>query len=127
MKFKLLILKNKFPRISRFITERTVYERAAIILSLILIIATGFIGYQLYINFQEKQKLDEEREKISREIEYWQGIIGKYKNFRDAYFMLSVLEYRLKNAEKAKDYLQRVFELDPNFEEGRKLEKVIRN
>lgn len=115
----------KFPRISRFITERTVYERAVIILSLILIIATGFIGYQLYINFQEKQKLDTERAKISQEIEYWQGIIGKYKNFRDAYFMLSVLEYRLKNTEKAKDYLQRVFELDPNFEEGRKLEKFL--
>lgn len=115
----------KFPRISRFITERAGYERIAIILSLILIIATGFIGYQLYVNFQEKQKLDAEREKISQEIEHWQGIISKYKNFRDAYFQLAVLEYRVGEFEKAKSYLKKTLELDPNFEKGRELEKLL--
>ena len=56
---------------------------------------------------------------------YWQGIVSKYKDYRDGYFQLAVLEYQLGNIQKAKLHLDEVLKLDPNFEKGRELGKVL--
>ena len=54
-----------------------------------------------------------------------QGIIKTYPNYRDGYFRLATLEYELGNRNKAKEYVQKALELDPNFEEGRRLERMF--
>ncbi|MBI1982220.1 MAG: hypothetical protein HYY87_02955 [Candidatus Levybacteria bacterium] len=116
------MVKKKFPSIYRRITETKFLVIAA---SVLIGVAVIIVGADVGKNIQKKQNIEKERIKIAKEIEYWEKTIEKYKDFRDAYFQLAVLNYRLKNAEKAKDYLKRVFELDPNFEEGRKLEKFL--
>lgn len=124
MKFTLSRLKNNFPRISRRITEKNVWF---IIASVVIGVAILIVGADLQKSIQDKQHIERERIKIAKEIEYWEKTIEKYKDFRDSYFQLAVLNYQLGNFEKAKDYLIRVFELDPNFKEGRDLEKKLSN
>jgi tetratricopeptide (TPR) repeat protein len=109
--------KLKFPRNYRVIT--------AIIISLFLISLITLISLKFYRNWQEKQRLEAERAKISQEVEYWQGITSKYHNYRDAYFELSMLEYKLNNLEKSRNYLQKALEIDPNFGIGKRFEKLL--
>lgn len=122
MNFKLPILKNKFPRISRRITDNKVW---IIVVSVVIGLAILIVGADLQKNIQNKQNIDKERIKIAKEIEYWEKTIEKYKDFRDAYFQLAVLNYQLGNFEKAKSFLQKTLELDPNFEAARDLEKLL--
>lgn len=122
MNFKLPILKNKLPRISRRITDKKVWSVVALV---VIGVAILIVGADLQKNIQNKQNLEKERVKVVREIEYWEKTIEKYKNFRDAYFQLAVLNYRLGNFEKAKSFLQKTLELDPNFEEAKDLEKLL--
>lgn len=123
MKFTLPRLKNKFPRISRRITENNVW---LIIASVVIGVAILIVGADLQKSIQDKQYIEKERIKIAKEIEYWEKTIEKYKDFRDAYFQLAVLNYRLGNFDKAKAFLQKTLELDPNFEKGRELERMFR-
>lgn len=76
--------------------------------------------------FNELQKLKNEREKIIFEINHWEKVVTNYKDYRDAYFKLAVLEYQLGESEKSKNYLNKALELDPNFEKGRELERILR-
>lgn len=122
MKIKMSRLKNKFPRIYRRITEGKVW---IIIFSVVIGVAILIAGADLQKNIQNKQRIEKERIKIVKEIDYWEKMIEKYKDFRDAYFQLSVLNYQLGELKKAKSFLQKTLELDPNFKEGRKLEQIV--
>lgn len=126
---------REFPNIYRRITEKISQIEALLILksrvlillmiSLVLLSLIISSGLDLIKVLNQKQKLEQERLKITAEIEYWQQVIGKYKNYRDAYFQLAVLEYKIGEKELSKQYLQKVFELDPNFEVARNLEKLL--
>ncbi|RJQ38448.1 hypothetical protein C4559_01525 [Candidatus Microgenomates bacterium] len=96
---------------------------------LIMLLLSGlvFASLDLYSNIKAKQKAEAQRTKIAFEIKYWQGIVEKYKDYRDGYFKLAVLNYQLGDSEKSRSYLNRVLEIDPGFEAGRKLEKILGN
>lgn len=130
----------KFPKIYRFITDSLAgvsrffnslsLGRRAIIffisfLSLIFALTLITISSDAYKNILEERKIEQERGEISRKIQYWESIATKYQGYRDAYFQLAVLEYKLRDFEKSMSYLKKVLEIDPNFQEGRKLEKLI--
>lgn len=123
--------KFEFPNISLIFPARSLFSLSKgkmllwIWLVLILFLALVLVGFDLYKNYQKNEELLVKREEIVKKIEYWQNVVLKYKDYRDGYFQLAVLEYKLQNFGKAKVYLQKVFELDPNFEEGRKLEKLL--
>ncbi|MCL5970930.1 MAG: tetratricopeptide repeat protein [Patescibacteria group bacterium] len=51
--------------------------------------------------------------------------MSRYKDYRDGYFRLAILEYQLNDNAKAQEYLDKVMKLDPNFEEGRKFEQFL--
>lgn len=132
--------RHKFPNISRFITDsftislfktkpfrinRTIKIAILTLLGAVMFFLIGISGYDLYGNYQSKKKLDLERQEIISKIEKWQGIANKYKDYRDAYFQLAILEYRLRDFDKSKFYLDKTLALDPNFEKGRTLEKLL--
>lgn len=118
--FKETFKPFKFPNISR-IFPVLLWSWVTFILFLIVILA----GVDFYQNYKKNEELLIQREETLERINYWQGVVLKYKDYRDGYFQLAVLEYNLQNFEKAKAHLQKVFELDPNFEEGRELEKLL--
>ena len=112
----------QFPNIIRIITEKYFL---GFLVTFILVAMLLAVGMDLYKDIKEQQKVEKERKGITSKIKYWQGIANKYKDYRDAYFQLAVLEYRLKNFDRAKFYLYKSLSLDPNFEKGRTMEKIL--
>ncbi|OGH20065.1 MAG: hypothetical protein A3D74_00625 [Candidatus Levybacteria bacterium RIFCSPHIGHO2_02_FULL_37_13] len=112
----------QFPNIFRSFTERYFLT---LLVSFVLVIILAIVGLDLYKDVLEQKKIETERKETISKIEYWQKIVDKYKDYRDAYFQLAILEYRLKNFDKSKYYLNKVLSIDPNFENGRDMEQIL--
>ncbi len=91
----------------------------------IFIVAIIYLGIDLYNNTQEKKRVDVERERITKELNFWKSFISEHKDYRDAYFQAAILEYELGNKDLAKSYLKQGLALDPNSEKGRSIEKIL--
>jgi len=89
----------QFPNIFRSFTERYFLT---LLVSFVLVIILAIVGLDLYKDVLEQKKIETERKETISKIEYWQKIVDKYKDYRDAYFQLAILEYRLKNFDKSK-------------------------
>lgn len=125
--------KNYFPKINLIFTESSVlkftgkHQRSFLIgfTSALIILGIVAVSIDAYRNYKDNQRLKIEREKISNEISFWKSASEKYPNFRDAYFKLAILNYQLKDFKKSKEYLDKALRIDPNFKEGRVLEKKL--
>ena len=73
--------------------------------------------------WQEKHYSDPED--IKELIKAWEKIIEDKPQYRDAYLQLAILNYKIKEIQKAKDNLNKALEIDPNFELTKKLEEII--
>lgn len=89
------------------------------------IIAVIIVGIDFQKNLKVKQNIDSKRENITRNLNFWEDFISKHRNFPDAYFQASILEYKLGNTLKAKKYAERGLSLDPNSKDGIKIEKLL--
>lgn len=114
---------RQFPSIYRIITDKKMV--GIVVLFMVLFAFIGFAGVQAYRHYQEKEKVLSERKEVLAKISYWQNVVIEKKGYRDGYFQLAVLWYQLGQNAKAQTYLSQALKLDPNFEEGRKLEKVL--
>jgi len=112
----------RFPNIIRIFTEKYFL---GFLISFALVVLLIIVGLDLYKDIKNQQKVEKERTEIISKIQYWQGIVNKYKDYRDAYFQLAILEYRLRDFIKSKFYLDKALAIDPNFEKGRELEKIL--
>lgn len=117
--------KIKFPKIYLKIPDKIKYIFAGG-LCLVLLLTVIAAGLSLFSHLQQKKELDNNKSKILSQIQVWQEIVGKYKDYRDGYLTLSILEYKLGNNDKARFYLQKTLSIDPNFEKARELEKILR-
>lgn len=126
--------EKQFPNIFRFITEAPIvknlkkYQKRLILagfFSALIFLGIVIVSVDMYRNIQKKTQLEKEKAKILNQIKNWKSISEKYRGYRDAYFQLALLEYQLKNLAKANEYLQKTLLLDPNYKEGRKLEKLF--
>ncbi len=130
---------NKFPNISLIFTEcKNIIKKnkksifltnkffllLGIFLSILLLI---FLTISLWRNLKTLNESKKEKEVVLKEIKKWQNMVKEYKDYRDGYFMLSVLEYRIKNYDKSKEYLNKVLIIDPNFKQGREMELILKN
>lgn len=120
----------KFPNNYRFITEpfcavwrlRVNRRFWVAFVSALALFGLGFAAAEWYMVSSNKQAIDRERQAVLAEITSWENRASQYSGYRDAYFTLAVLYYRLREREKAKENLEKAFQIDPNFEKGRKLE-----
>lgn len=115
--------KPRFPSIYRIFTDKKMVGIVVLFVALFAFI--GLAGAQTYRHYQEKEKVLSERKEVLAKISYWQNVVTEKKGYRDGYFQLAVLWYQLGQNVKAQIYLSEALKLDPNFEEGRKLEKVL--
>lgn len=130
---------KQLPNISRPFTEALRYlinnKQKNIFLKnfflVVIIICLLIFSIFMLIDLKQKvsisQALEVEKEKVISDISKWEKVIEKYPDYKDGYLTLSALEYRMKNFTKSKEYLQKVFEIDPNSKEGRKLESLLKN
>jgi tetratricopeptide (TPR) repeat protein len=124
IKSKILIpvVKRKFfPRISLIIPEK-VFARtlgSAVFLTAFccgfIFMAIGIVGFNLKMNLINLNTVKKERAEITTDINYWKGFVDKHQGYRDGYYQLAILEYRLGNQKQALDYLGKTLEIDPNF------------
>ena len=74
-----------------------------VIFSTLLIFLSIFVvAIDIYRTQKVNTQLGIERLGIENEINFWESISEKYPNYRDAYFKLAVLNYRLKNMKKSR-------------------------
>lgn len=74
-----------------------------------------------------QRKYYSDPEDIKKLITIWEKIIKEKTGYRDGYLQLAYLHYKLYENEKAKEYLEKAIELDPNYELARELEKILEN
>lgn len=121
---------SKSPSISRFITEitqRTVYQKVFWVNFFcgFLVIGISFVGFKSYESYKDLQKARVAREQVVAEVHYWEQVVQKYPQYRDGYFMLATLNAQLGNKQKAREYNQRVLQIDPDFSEGKDFERIL--
>lgn len=98
-----------------------------IALTLIFVILNVLSGINVLKNYKLRSEALNERQNIISKVKYWENIVDSYKDYRDGYFTLAILYYELKDFEKANNNLKKTLELDPNFEQGISLERILNN
>lgn len=73
-----------------------------------------------------RDELSLKRSELTVQVQAWEETKQKFPGYRDAYFTLAVLYYQLGEREKARENLDRALEIDPNFEKGRELERLLK-
>lgn len=92
--------------------------------------ATGWMGIREYQSRQRilgaaTQKQKQVRQ-LKQEIESWQKIASASPTYRDAYIQLAIGYWQLAATNEARQNLQRVLELDPNWVVPPQLESLLR-
>lgn len=96
-----------------------------IIIVVSLMVAVLTIGLDLYLNYKKNNELVSSKNDMMSQIKIWESIIDKYPGYKDAYFRLSVMEYRMGDFAKAKQYVQKALVLDPNFKDAERLSVIL--
>ncbi|MEK7127842.1 MAG: hypothetical protein AAB838_03930 [Patescibacteria group bacterium] len=79
------------------------------------VVAIIVLLFNLYPRPAEKIIVDPQIALTKANIIYWEKITTNYPNYRDGYFKLAVLNWKLFNEDKTRFFLQQVAELDPNY------------
>lgn len=85
------------------------------------------LGEQTNLQLEElwQRKLHSDPEDIKKLIAAWEEIVAEKPGYRDGYLQLAYLHYKIYENEKAKEYLEKAIELDPNYKLARELEKTL--
>lgn len=124
------VKKAKSPSNSRTIPAISsffgIYHKSLIVFVIIIFILTAaLVALDLQRNLENKMKNDIQRENLTNELVFWEDFVGKHADYRDAYFKMSLLEYKLGNVIAAKRYVERGLALDPNSEDGKNIEEFL--
>lgn len=111
--------KNNLKLLEKLKLEGIIFIYA---ITIFLILISAF---DLFSNFQKQKEINFETEKIQSEIKLWQEVTNKFKDYKEAYYQLAILEYRLGETDLAKFYIDKSLYLDPNFEKARELRKIL--
>jgi tetratricopeptide (TPR) repeat protein len=122
-------MNKHLPSIPRSITESLLSGRTFFFLKYIfvgavsgaLVIAIALQSVELKGNMLQAEQVVQDRDKLLQEVVYWKQIANTYSGYRDIYYRIATLQYKLGNKEESKKYLQKALELDPNFSEARVL------
>lgn len=119
-------LRLFFPQILRKITAIHLWRwLVALFIASILILQLVNMAQILYDNYREARLKQAQERLIETEIQKWKRVVAVRPDYRDGYFELAILTYRLGRLDKTRLYLEKVLALDPNYEPARKLEKIV--
>ncbi|EKD86830.1 MAG: hypothetical protein ACD_37C00134G0007 [uncultured bacterium] len=119
---------QQFPSNYRIIPEKLRGDGFAFLVGVAFVLASIFVvGLDVYKNYNDQKSLTNEKIKVLNGLVFWENEVGGKSNYRDAYFKLALLNYQLKNLDEASENLDKALILDPNFEKGRELEKILEN
>jgi|SRR5579862_8866366 len=115
-----------FPKNLRLITEFTFsqgqsYTIKVILTSVVSLFLLGIIflqGVAIWYTIQQRELLAQQRLQTENEVKYWESVANKYQGYRDIYYKIGALEYKLGDIAESQKYVKKALELDPNFPEG---------
>jgi tetratricopeptide (TPR) repeat protein len=115
-----------FPKNLRAITEYSFSKSQSftikvIITSAVSVLLLGLIFLQavaIWNNYKQQELLVQQRLELQNEVKYWEAIANKYQGYRDVYYRIAALQYKLGNINESQKYVKKALELDPNFPEG---------
>lgn len=96
-----------------------------VFIAFIFILTAIVVGLDLQDNLRIKKEIASQRESLQNDLYFWESFIQEHENYIDAYFQASILEYKLGSTSKAKMYVEKGLLLDPNSEDGRKIEEFL--
>ena len=115
-----LVCQSKIKNQALFLSAALVFFVVIFLTLLITIFSIRIYRYYGYV-----KQIKDERQSIKEQINFWQNIVNKYDGYKDGYFQIALLQYRLANFQKAKEENKKALLLDPNFEDARKLEVLL--
>lgn len=119
---------KKFPRNYRNIPEKLNKDETVFFVGIIsILVAILIITADLYSNFAKQKDLSDGKIRVLNEVAFWQSEVKVRPDHRDAYLNLALLNFQLKNFEESRKNLDKSLKLDPNFKEGRELERLLDN
>lgn len=115
-----------FPKNLRLITEYTFSQNQSftikvLLTSVVSLFLLGLIfvqGVAIWYTMQQRELLVQQRLQTENEVKYWENLANKYQGYRDIYYKIGALEYKLGNIPESQKYVKKALELDPNFPEG---------
>ncbi|MGE5041661.1 MAG: hypothetical protein ACM3IJ_02050 [Candidatus Levyibacteriota bacterium] len=111
------------PHYYRKITaRRKTFSKVLIFLELFLFCFLASISLYLFIFYQQIQRTRAEEVKS---LASWEKLIHKYPNYPEVYFEGAVYAARLKDNQKAMEYLNKALLLNPNYQEAKKLQEDL--
>lgn len=109
---------KQFPQIYRILTATV----ATLALALLMVNVVFWVN-----SYVEKKKVEEAMiNKLLVEKGKWERIKDQYPDYRDAYFQLAQIEYRLNNKSKVGEYVEKTLTIDPNFKPALELQELIK-
>lgn len=129
---------KKSPKFYRSIPEKVILKKGIgeLIKKQWILLSVGFVSFVLLVilfglsflilqNMRILKNQQAQKTSLINKVHYWQGILQKHPDYRDGYLELSILEYQLKNYKAAREYVKKSLELDPNYERGKEMEKIL--
>lgn len=118
--------KKELPRNSRIITDKLISDHSVFLVgALCIVLAIIFVSYDFFNNFKKQENVIAERENVVKDLNFWNKEVLEKPNYRDGYFKLSLLYYQLGDYRNSIETLDKVMSIDPNFEKGKELKKII--
>ena len=117
---------EKLPSNYRNIPEKLNTDRTVFFVGLFcVLIAISLISIDIYTNFEKQKDLTNEKFKVIKEVSFWENEVRVRPNYRDGYMKLAVLNFQLKNFTESRENLNKALSLDPNFEKGIELDRLL--
>lgn len=123
---------SKFPRISRVIPEPILafvrdekYVLLASLSGVFFFCLMLYMVVQLSGSLQIQKRGEVERARVVSDRAFWEAVTKERPQYRDGYFMLALLEYRMGRKKEASQNVSKALKIDPNFKEGRELERML--
>lgn len=118
---------RRYAELGGNVLKRVVWNKYFLVSFISVFISVGIAlqGVELTRHLAELQKIRNEREQVRGEIAYWEDVIKKREDYRDGYFKLALLEYRLGDREKAKEYIDKTLFIDPNYKAALDFQREI--
>lgn len=118
--------KKKLPKNYRFITDKFLSDHLVFFVGIFLIVmATIVVSFDLYKNYNEEKQYAMEKNSVAGNLSYWEKVTSEKPNYRDGYFSLALIYFQLKDFNKSSENLEKAMSLDPNFEKGKELKKIL--
>jgi len=119
-------VKLQFPRNYRIIPEGWKGDEVFFFFgALFILVAILIVAFDFFLNLKEQGKITDEKVALIKEQIFWQEETSKNPGYRDAYFSLALVDYRLNDIKSTKLNLEKSLSLDPTFQEGNALRQII--